>query len=113
MASISQVSADRAKNIVRLELVGGTTSQWLNAAPFATCFCISVVSGPSSWRVEGQLPDGELITLAHYRLSSGQSTVFRTGTPRYITNNVMCGLPIRFVSSEPQVGDKLWVLFKS
>ena len=57
MASVSHVTADRAKAIEKLVLEGGTTSQWLNAAPYLSCFCIAVRSKPASWKIEGLLPD--------------------------------------------------------
>ena len=113
MASISHVTADRAKAIEKLVLEGGMTSQWLHAAPFETCFCIAVRSEHASWKIEGQLPDNEIVTLSHYRKTSSGSRVFKSGTPRYITKNVMCGLPIRFVSSVIQSDPLVWVIFKS
>ena len=71
MASISHVTADRAKSIEKLVLADGTTSQWLHAAPYETCFCIAVRSEHASWKIEGQLPDNEIVTLSHYRKTSG------------------------------------------
>lgn len=113
MASVSHVTADRAKAIEKLVLEGGTTSQWLNAAPYLSCFCLAVRSKPASWKIEGLLPDQEIVTLSHYRKTSNGSRVFDTGTPRYITKKVMCGLPIRFVSSVVQPDPVVWVIFKS
>ncbi|QDV85476.1 hypothetical protein TBK1r_44900 [Stieleria magnilauensis] len=113
VASISQVTADRAKAIEKLVLEDGTTSQWLHAATFETCFCIAVRSEHASWKIEGLLPDQQVVTLSHYRRTSSGSRVFKTGTPRYITKNVMCGLPIRFISSVPQPDPSIWVVFKS
>ena len=113
MASVSHVTADRAKSIERLVLEEGTTSQWLNVGPYLTCFCIAVECKPASWKIEGLLPDGEVVTLSHYRKTSSGSRVFDPGTPRFITKKVMCGLPIRFVSSVVQPNPVVWVIFKS
>ncbi len=113
MASISHVTADRAKAIEKLVLADGTTSQWLHAAPYETCFCIAVRSEHASWKIEGLLPDSEVVTLSHYRKTSSGSRVFKSGTPRYITKNAMCGSSIRFLSSGRQSAPGGWVIFQS
>jgi hypothetical protein len=113
VASIIQVAIDRAKGCEQLVLHGGTTSQWINASRFETCFCIAIRSEPASWKIEGLLPENQSVTLSHYRRTSSGSRVFRPGKPRYITKNAMCGMPIRFVSSVVQPDPLIWVIFKS
>lgn len=109
MGSISKVTADRAKRVERLVLSDDTTSQWLDAACFRSCFCAATVATPAEWIIEGLLPDGQTVELGNYELNN----LFDPDKPRYITVNAMCGLSIRFKSSVPQVGSQLWVILKS
>ncbi len=113
MASVSHVTADRANAVEKLILDGGTTSQWINAGPYLSCFCIADQCNPASWKIEALLPDQHIVTLSHYRKTASGSRLFDPGTPRYITKKVMCGLPIRFVSSVIQPDPLIWVIFKS
>ena len=108
MSSISQVTVDRAKTVELLKLEGGTTSQWLNAAQYRSCFCVAKQSTPATWTIEGLLPDGQTIVLASYA-----NELFDPSRPRFVTVTAMCGLPIRFVASTPQVNPQLWVILKS
>ena len=107
--SIYAASFKRQVEARRLEMTGGTTSQWLGVCGNEECFCIAVNSTPASWTIEAQLPDGEVVTVGQY--NSG--TLFNPTMPRYITVNAMCGLPIRFVSSASQTDPNLWVVCKS
>ncbi|TWU19856.1 hypothetical protein [Allorhodopirellula heiligendammensis] len=115
MASISQVTADRAKAIERLVLAEDRkTSQWLRASPFATCLCIAVASTEATWRVQALLPDKEVVQLGYYvRSSKTGSKLFNPSKPLYLKSEVMCGLPIRFVATVEQINPILWVIFKS
>ncbi|MEL7499042.1 MAG: hypothetical protein AAFN77_15650 [Planctomycetota bacterium] len=107
--SIYSASFKRQVEASRLELTGETTSQWLGVAAMRSAFCIALNSTPASWTIEAQLPDGGVVTVGQY--NSG--TLFNPTTPRYITVNAMCGLPIRFVSSVSQSDPNLWVICKS
>ncbi len=108
MGSIHQVTADRATLVERLKLDQGTTSQWLNAANFRSCFCASTQPTNSAWVIEGLLPSNETIQLANYN----NGDLFAFTNPRYITVNAMCGLPIRFVATvaQPVIRDCFVVL---
>ena len=108
MSSINQVTVDRAKTVELLKLEGGITSQWLNAAQYRSCFCVTKQSTPATWTIEGLLPDEQTIVLATYA-----NELFDPSRPRFITVTAMCGLPIRFVASTPQVNPQLWVILKS
>ncbi len=109
MGSIAQVTVDRAKVVEPLQLSTGTTSQWLNAAKYRSCFCIAKTSVPAIWTVQGLLPDGQIVDLVQYPLHE----FFEPSRPRYISVSAMCGLPIRFVASQPQLDSQLWIVFKS
>ncbi len=65
------------------------TSQWLNAAPYATLFLYQPRKLNSFLEDRRPVADGEIISLSNNRQSSSGSTVFKTGTPRYITTNAM------------------------
>lgn len=107
--SIHTASFKRMVASHRLELVGGTTSQWLDAATFRSAFCMATASTAAEWAIEAQLPSGQAIQVATYDAGN----LFAPTMPRYITTNAMCGLPIRFVSSVAQANPELWVIFKS
>jgi len=110
MGSIYQVTADRATLVERLILDQGTTSQWLNAASFRSCFCASSQPTNSAWVIEGLLPNNETIQLASY--SDGD--LFAFTNPRYVTVNAMCGLPIRFIATVVQPENRdCFVVLKS
>ncbi len=64
---------------------------------------------PAIWIVQGLLPDGQIVDLVQYPLHE----LFEPSRPRYISVSAMCGLPIRFVASQPQPDSQLWVVFKS
>jgi hypothetical protein len=108
MASIAKVSVDRARTVQPLRLASGLVSQWLPVGEYRSCFCIASQSTPSAWSIEGRLPNGDAIELATY-----ENELFEPTNPRYVTMKAMCGLPIRFVASTPQVNPLLWVVFKS
>ena len=108
MGSIARVTADRARTVQPLRLTNGLVSQWLAVDEYRSCFCIAKQSTPSAWTIEGRLPSGEAIELAHY-----ESELFDPASHRYATMKAMCGLPIRFVASTPQPTSELWVVFKS
>ena len=93
----------------RLNLDGGTTSQWIDAATFRSGFVVAVNSTDAAWTIEAQLPTGAVVPVGQYE----EGKLFVVGMPRYITTNAMCGLPIRFVSSQPQLNNDLWIVFKS
>lgn len=109
MSSIARMTSDRARSVEQLKMDVEGKSQWLHAAPFRSCFCVTKKSIPARWIIEGLLPNGETVELGNY--STGN--LFAPGKPRYITVNVMCGLPIRFVCDASQGNAKLWVIFKS
>lgn len=93
----------------KLVFTNGTTSQWLDAATFRSVFCAATSGTMAAWTVEVQLPSGEAVVVGEYDAGN----LFTPQTPRYITINAMCGLPLRFVSSVPQVNPNLWAIFKS
>lgn len=93
----------------KLVFANGTTSQWLDAATFRSVFCIGAAGTAAAWNVEVQLPSGEAMIVGQY----DEGSLLTPQTPRYITINAMCGLPLRFVSSVPQVNPNMWVIFKS
>lgn len=111
MTSISQVAAERARSVERLAFgEDQKTSQWIHAAPYRACFCIAISVTEATWRIQGLLPSGAVIQLAYYRRSSSSgSSVFNPNKPRYIKEEVMCGLPIRFVSTVEQPNSETWV----
>jgi len=89
-------------------MVNGLVSQWLSVGEYRSCFCIAKQSVPSAWIIEARLTNGENVQLANYT-----SELFDPVNLRYVTMKAMCGLPIRFVASTPQVNAQLWVVFKS
>lgn len=103
------VSVKRHVAVHKLELANQTTSQWLDASEYRSAFCIAQSSTPAGWIIEVLLPSGNVATVGSYETED----LFSTTRPRYITVNAMCGLPIRFTSSEPQSNPQLWVVFKS
>jgi hypothetical protein len=114
MSSITQIAAEKANAIEQLTFDEELkTSQWLRAAPFETVFCVAVKARTATWKVEGLLPDGTIIPLACYRREECSSRIFQPEKNRYIKEEVMCGIPIRFVSTVPQPDSQLWVIFKS
>ncbi len=108
--TIAKMTAERGSHIEQLRFVAGE-SQWLNAGPFRSCFVTTQIAAPAAWVIEGLLPDGQVIQLADYEIDN--SPFNATLRPGYISVNAMCGLPIRFVSSEPQTNSNLWIVFKS
>ena len=108
MGSISQVTNDRARHVEQLRFDDGKTSQWLHASPYRSCFCIAKQAVASTWLIEGLLPDGQQIELGSY-----DTSLFDPPSPRYITVNAMCGLPIRFVAATSQPNSQLWIVFKA
>jgi hypothetical protein len=109
MNSIAKFTVDRAVEAFRLTLDPQNRTQWLPAATFRSVFCIAIVSVSAEWTIEAQLPTGDVVQVGAY----DEGNLFAVGAPRYITTNAMCGLPIRFVSSQPQPNNNLWVVFKS
>lgn len=107
--SVMKIGAERCFEVCQIKLLGGTTSQWLSAVSYRSCFCIATAATAAIWIIEGLLPDGQTIELGNYELNN----LFDPGKPRYITVNAMCGLPIRFVSNVPQANEMLWAVFKS
>ena len=107
--SIHTASFKRVAATHRLELGGGLTSQWLDAATYRSAFCLASSSVTAAWTIDVLLPDGQTVEVGAYDAGS----LFAPTTPRYITTNAMCGLPIRFVSKVPQGNSELWVVFKS
>lgn len=108
MVSIARIKTDRARETIQLKLANGRVSQWLAVGEYRSCFCVAKQSTPSAWRIEGRLPNGDLVELAQYA-----SELFDPAQPRFITMKAMCGLPIRFVATTPQVSPQLWIVVKS
>jgi hypothetical protein len=107
--SIYTASFRRLVAVEKLKLTGQTTSQWLDATTYRSAFCAASSSVNAIWTIEALLPNGNTVVVGSYEIGN----LFNPTMPRYITTNAMCGLPIRFVSSQPQVNSDLWVVFKS
>jgi hypothetical protein len=114
MTSINQVAAERARAVEQL-IFGEDlkTSQWIHAAPYQSVFCIGVKAKTATWKIEGLLPNGVVIPLGCYRREKCHSRIFHPNKNRYIKEEVMCGLPIRFVSTVEQPDSELWVVMQA
>jgi hypothetical protein len=110
-----RVTIDKAALAEKLELstsslgVDQTTSQWLNAAAYRSCFCIAFGSVEADWTIEALLPSGQVVEITTYL----GLDLFNPESPKYISMSAMCGLPIRFVSSVSQPTGDFWVVLKS
>ena len=114
MPSINQVAAERARAVERLVFEADLkTSQWIHASPYQSVFCIAVKAKTATWKIEGQLPNGTVIPLGCYRREECHSRIFNPKNNRYIKEEVMCGLPIRFVSTVEQPDSELWVVMQA
>ncbi|XZE35798.1 hypothetical protein SH501x_001340 [Pirellulaceae bacterium SH501] len=89
-------------------MANGLVSQWLSVGEYRSLFCIAKQSNLSAWKIEGRLPNGDIIELAEYA-----TELFDPANPRYVTMKAMCGIPIRFVATTQQTNAQLWVVVKS
>jgi hypothetical protein len=109
-----RVTTDKTAEAIKLQLSGGTTSQWLNGANYRSCFCVALQSTAAAWAVEVQLPTGQIAPITTYALDENLvPSLFVVGSNKYVSMSAMCGLPLRFVSSVQQANADLWVVLKS
>lgn len=101
--------SNRHSAVQVLDLEGGTTSQWINAGGFRSCFAISETPSDATFEVEVLLPNGATAKVASSTYFSSHSY----GAGKWVTMAAMCGLPLRFVADSEQTGNTFYVVLKS